>query len=200
MRYCRSLAAAAVILISLAGSARAETVKYTFDPNHTNVTFHANHFGFSNPSGRFGIVKGNLYLDEADPKASSVSVTIDVNSLVTGITRFNDHIKSADFLDAAKFPTATFKSDSVELTGKDTAKVRGIFTLHGVTKPIELDVKLNKLGDSPITTQKTAGFTASVTLKRSDYGVSKYVPGVSDDIRIDIEAEASPAQSTDPLR
>jgi polyisoprenoid-binding protein YceI len=192
MRNFRSIAATAIVLSSLAGAARAEEVKYTFDPNHTNITFHANHFGFSNPSGRFGISKGNVYIDEANPQASSVSVTVDVNSLVTGIDRFNDHIKSADFLDAEHFPTATFKSDSVEVTGKDTAKVHGIFTLHGVSKPVELDVKLNKIGESPITTKKTAGFTASVTLKRSDFGVSKYVPGVSDEIRIDIEAEASP--------
>jgi polyisoprenoid-binding protein YceI len=76
------------------------------------------------------------------------------------------------------------------VTGKDTAKVTGTFTLHGVSKPVTLDVKLNKLDVSPLNNKKTAGFTASTVLKRSDFGVTKYVPGVSDDIRIDIEAEA----------
>jgi polyisoprenoid-binding protein YceI len=189
MRHFRTFAAAALVFAALSGRASAADT-YTFDPNHTNITFHANHFGFSNPSGRFGIKDGTLVLDEADPKNSSVDITVDTASLATGIEKFNEHIKSPDFLDAAQFPTATFKSDSVEVTGKDTAKVTGTFTLHGVSKPVTLDVKLNKLDVSPLNNKKTAGFTASTVLKRSDFGVTKYVPGVSDDIRIDIEAEA----------
>ncbi|MCE3231909.1 MAG: yceI 1 [Rickettsiaceae bacterium] len=168
-----------------------QAADYTFDPSHTNILWHTSHFGFSSPSGRFGIKSGNINLDETTPKNSSVNVVIDTNDLVTGITKFDDHIKSPDFLDVKKFPTATFKSTSVEPTGDKTADVRGDFTLHGVTKPIVLKVTLNKIGEHPMTHNKTVGFTASTTIKRSEFGIAKYVPDVGDDVQIDIESEAS---------
>ncbi len=182
-----SLAALALFLPS-AGHA-ADT--YKLDPNHTNILWHANHFGFSNPSGRFGIKDGSVTLDEANPANSKVDVVIDIKGLVTGIDKFNEHIKSKDFLDADQFDTASFKSTKVDVTGKDAAKVTGDFTLHGVTKPVVLDVKLNKMGEHPMNQKKTAGFTASTVIKRSDFGISMYVPNVSDEVKIDIEAEAS---------
>ena len=181
------LQTAAALLLSSATASAADT--FQFDPNHTSIWWHANHFGFSNPAGRFTIQSGDVMLDQANPAMSKVDVVIDVNSLVTGIDKFNTHIKSPDFLDAAKFPTATFRSTKVDVTGKDTAKVTGDLTLHGVTKPETLDVKLNKIGQHPMTQKEAAGFTASAVIKRSDFGVTKYIPGVSDDIRIDIEAE-----------
>ena len=190
--------AAAVLSLSVpafaadtADSQAPAAESYKFDPNHTNILFHANHFGFSSPSGRFGIKDGTLTLDEQDPAKSKVDVTIDTGSLATGIDKFNEHLKSPDFLDAGKFPTATFKSDKVEVTGKDTAKVSGELTLHGKTKTVTLDVKLNKEGDHPMTKKKSVGFSASTTIKRSDFGVDKYVPDVSDEIKIEIESEAS---------
>lgn len=167
----------------------AET--YNFDPSHTNILWHATHFGFSSPSGRFGIKSGTIMLDEATPANSSVDVTIDIKSLVTGISKFDAHLLSADFLDTGKFPNAVFKSTKVEVTGKDTADVYGDFTFHGVTKPVVLKVKLNKIGNNPMNNKKTLGFSASTVIKRSDFGVDKYVPNVSDDVRIDIEAEAN---------
>lgn len=167
----------------------AET--YNFDPSHTNILWHATHFGFSSPSGRFGIKSGTITLDEAAPQNSSVNVTIDIKSLVTGISKFDAHLLSADFLDTGKFPTAVFKSTKLEMTGKDTADIYGDFTLHGVTKPVMLKAKLNKIGTNPMNNKKTVGFSASTIIKRSDYGVDKYVPNVSDDVRIDIEAEAT---------
>ncbi len=179
---------ALALLLPAAGHA-ADT--YKFDPNHTSVLWHENHFGFSNPAGRFGITDGSVTLDEANPANSKVDVTIDVKSLTTGIDKFNEHIKSKDFLDADQFATATFKSTKVDVTGKDAAKVTGDLTLHGVTKPVVLDVKLNKIGEHPMNHKKTAGFTASTTIKRSDFGISMYVPNVSDEVKIDIEAEAS---------
>lgn len=163
---------------------------YSFDPNHTNILWHANHFGFSSPSGRFGIKSGTLMLDEATPGSSTVEVTIDTKSLVTGISKFDAHLMSADFLDTDKFPTASFKSTRVEVTGKDTANVYGNFTLHGVTKPIVLKTRFNKMGDNPITRKKTVGFSASTVIKRSEFGVDKYVPNVSDNVQIEIETEA----------
>jgi polyisoprenoid-binding protein YceI len=181
--------AAVVLSVSLSAAALASD-KFAFDPNHTNIIFHDNHFGFSSPSGHFGIKDGTLTLDEQDPAKSAVDVTIDTTSLVTGNPKFDEHIKSPDFIDAEKFPTATFKSTKVEVTGKDTAKVTGDLTLHGVTKPVTLDVKLNKEGEHPMTKKKAVGFSASATVKRSEFGIVKYVPDVADDVKIDIESEA----------
>lgn len=173
----------------LSGAYAAET--YNIDPHHANINWNANHFGFSNPSGHFNVSKGTLVLDEAKPENSKVDVTIDVDGLTTGIADFDKHLKSADFLDTAKYPTATFKSTKVDVTGKDTAKVTGNLTLHGITKPVILDMKLNKIAPSPMTTKKTAGFSGKITLLRSQFGIDKYVPNISDEVQIQIEAEAN---------
>ena len=169
---------------------------YQLDPTHTNILFHANHFGFSNPSGHFGITTGTLAVDEKDPSKDVLDVTIDVKSLLTGVPKLDEHLKSKDFLDADKFPTMTFKSTKVEASGQ-TAKVTGELTLHGVTKPVTLDVKLNKQGEHPMLKKAALGFSASGMLKRSDFGISAYVPNVSDEIKIDIETEMEKAEPND---
>jgi len=178
-------------LAFLTSAANAET--YKFDQNHTTVNWSANHFGFSNPSGKFTDFEGALVLDEANPTKSSLDVTIKMDSLNTGLPKFDKHLKSADFFNVDKFPTAKFVSTSVVLVGKKTAKVKGELTLLGVTKPVTLDVKLNKLGLNSFTQAKTAGFSATTTIKRSEFGMSYGVPGISDDIKLTIEAEANPA-------
>lgn len=164
---------------------------YTLDPSHTNIFWHADHFGFSTPSGKFSDVSGTLVLDEQKPENSKVDVTIKTASLVTGIPKFEEHLKSKDFFDVAKFTQATFVSDKVTVTGKDTAKVAGVLTLHGVSKPVVLDVKLNKIGEHPMTKEKAAGFSATTTVKRSDFGMSYALPGVADEVKITIESEAN---------
>lgn len=193
-KFATLLFATAALLTVHTATAQAAPENFTFDPNHTNIVWHANHFGFSNPSGRFGIKEGHLTLDEQAPQNSTVDVVIDVAGLVTGIPKFDEHLKSPDFLDAAQFPTATFKSTKVEVTGKDTAKVTGDLTLHGVTKPVTLDMKLNQIGPHPMTQKKAAGFSGSIVLKRSEFGIDKFVPNVSDDVTIGIEAEVGADQ------
>ncbi len=163
---------------------------YTLDSSHSYVMWHINHFGFSNPSGKW-MVDGTLILDETKPQNSKVDVTIHMDGLSTGVAKLDEHLKSEDFLDVAKYPTATFVSDKVTMTGKGSAKVHGMLTVHGVSKPVTLDVKLNKLGMSPIANKKTAGFAATAKLKRSDFGISKYLPGLGDDVTINIESEAN---------
>lgn len=174
---------------SLAPAAFAAPVSYTLDGTHTEVVFSWSHFGFSNPTAKFQSASGTLVLDEENPANSSVEVSFDINSINSGVPAFNDHLKSADFFDAAKYPTATFKSTKVELTGKDTAKVTGDLTIKDVTKPIVLDVKLNKIGTNM--QQKTvAGFSAKGELLRSDYNAGNFAPGVSDEIKLKITVEA----------
>ncbi|MBI1275541.1 polyisoprenoid-binding protein [bacterium] len=163
---------------------------YEFDPMHSNIVWQANHFGFSSPSGRFTKAEGTLTLDEEKPERSKVEVVIYPGSVNTGIEKFDDHLRSKDFLDSEKFPTARFVSTSVEVTGKNTADVTGDFTLHGVTKPVVLEVTLNKLDENPMSHKKTAGFSAITTIKRSDFGINTALPGVSDKVNIDMEIEA----------
>lgn len=182
------LALSTFMLAAVPAQAAPET--YILDPQHTNIVWHANHFGFSNPSGRFTETEGTLILDEEAPEASQISVTINPASIMTGIPDFDKHLKSADFLHVEEHGTATFISDNVEVTSEDAAKVHGNLTLLGVTKPVVLDVTLNKIGENPMDQTKTAGFSGSTTIKRSDFGIDYALPGVSDEVQIDLEVEA----------
>jgi polyisoprenoid-binding protein YceI len=167
----------------------AATEKYTFDPMHTQVLFHINHFGFSNPAGKW-LVEGSLDLDKDKIMKSKVSATINIANMNTGIPELDKHLKSELFFDVAKFPTATFVSDKIDRVGSNKAVVHGTLTLHGVSKPIRLNVKLNKMGINPINNKFTAGFTASTKFKRSDFGLKALLPGLGDEVTLDIESEA----------
>jgi polyisoprenoid-binding protein YceI len=179
----------AVLSVALVAPAMAADT-YKLDASHTAITWHISHFGFSSPSGKFMNVDGTVTLDEKNPAASSVKLTVPIADMNSGVPKLDEHLKTADFFDAATYPTATFASDKVEATDKDTATVHGNLTLHGVTKPIELKVRLNKLGENMMKL-KTAGFSATGTLKRSDFGITKYVPALGDEVLLDIESEAN---------
>ncbi len=181
---------AVLSFIAFAGSAQAAAETYTLDPSHTGVNWSINHFGFSNPTGKFAMVQGSLVLDEAQPANSKVTATITIANLVTGDAKLEEHLKGKDFFDAEQFPLATFVSDKVDLVGKDDAKVQGTLTLHGVSKPVVLDVKLNKIGINMMK-KKTAGFSITTELKRSDFGMNAYLPNLGDDVKISIESEAN---------
>jgi polyisoprenoid-binding protein YceI len=176
-------------LLLAAGAVHADPVRYDLDPNHTQVEFSWNHFGFSNITGRFDKVEGNFQFDPADPTRSSIDVTIPIASIDTGVGALDEHLQGADFFDAAQFPVATFKSSKVERVDADSLKVSGDLTIHGVSKPAVLDVTINKIGEHPMAGRAAAGFDAKTTIKRSDFGINKYVPNVSDDIVIAITSE-----------
>tara|TARA_B100001179_G_scaffold195790_1_gene154172 strand:- start:104 stop:691 length:588 start_codon:yes stop_codon:yes gene_type:complete len=191
MRFHKlALAAAPAALLLTPASAFAAPETYVFDASHTAVEFQIDHFGFSSPTGKWMSVDGTLTLDEEDPAASSVSLTIDVAEVVTGVPDLDAHLKKEDFFYVDEYPTATFESESVELTGEDTAEVTGMLTLRGVTKPVTLDVKLNKIGENMMG-KKTAGFSATTTLLRSDFNMDTYAPGLSDEVTLMIETEAN---------
>lgn len=180
-----------VIIFASANSLAAEIEHYKLDPHHSSVSWTANHFGFSNPSGKFSEIEGSLILNEKNPTKSSINVVIKTNNLTTGYDKFDNHLKSDDFFNVEKYPTATFVSKKVTITGKNTAKVLGDLTLMGVTKPIVLNVKLNKLAIHPFLQKKTAGFTATANVKRSDFGINYGIPSIGDVIKILIESEAN---------
>jgi polyisoprenoid-binding protein YceI len=122
--------------------------------------------------------------------ASSVEVTLPLSGLSAFSDKFNEHLRSADFFDAAKFPAATFKSTKVEAAGKDKLKVTGNLTIKDITKPVVLDVTLNKAGEHPMMKMPAIGFNATATIKRSDFGVGNYAPMVSDEVSLRITTEA----------
>jgi polyisoprenoid-binding protein YceI len=182
--------ALAVVLASASAAAFAAPVTYKIDANHTNVTASWSHFGFSNPIANFGQVDGFITYDPDNVGTSKVEVTIPLAGLDTRVADFDEHLRSADFFDAEKYPTITFKSTRVEAAGGKKLRVFGDLTVHGVTKPVVLDTTINKIGEQPMATRAAAGFDATTTIKRSDFGVDKYAPNVSDTVVIRITTEA----------
>ncbi|WP_372018261.1 YceI family protein [Pseudoxanthomonas sp. 10H] len=186
----RLLSAAALLAFAVA-PAFAAPVTYTLDPTHTNVLAQWNHLGFSNPFANFGDVEGTLVYDAANVGASSVQVTLPLSGLEAFSAKFNEHLRSADFFDAAKYPAATFKSTRVEAAGEGKLKVTGDLTIKDVTKPVVLDVTLNKAGVHPMSKAQAIGFDATTTISRTDFGVGAYVPNVGDKVTLRITTEAA---------
>lgn len=176
--------------IAASGAAGAAPVTYTLDPNHTYVLFSWSHLGFSHPTGQFGKTQGTLIYDAADPAKSSVRVTIPVASIDTHVPALDTDLLGTGFLDAAKYPDITFESNKVTPAGKGRFKIDGNLTVHGVTRPVTLDVTLNKAGLYPMINAPALGFAATAAFKRSDFGVGGGVPMVGDELTVRISAEA----------
>ena len=157
---------------------------YAIEPTHTRVLFSVSHLGFSTWYGDFPNADGTLTLDPKHPAAAKLDVTLPVASVSTTNTVLDGELKGAEWFDAAKFPTATFHSTKVALTKTGHADVTGDLTLHGVTRPVVLHVSFNGAGVNPMDKHYTAGFEARGVIKRSDFGVTKYVPLVSDQVEL----------------
>jgi polyisoprenoid-binding protein YceI len=170
-------------------AATAAPVTYKLDPNHTIVLAQWSHFGFSHPVANFGQVDGTLVYDAENVAASHVQVTLPLAGLDSFVPDFDAHLRSADFFDAEKYPNATFRSTRVEAAGEGRLKVTGDLTIKDITRPVVLDVTFNKIGDRMGV--PAIGFDASATLKRSDFGVGRFVPNVSDEVKLTISTEAT---------
>jgi polyisoprenoid-binding protein YceI len=179
----------------LLASAPLYATTYTLESDYTQGVFRWNHLGFSSPAAQFAQGAGTLDFDQADPTKSSVSVSIPLGSLYTGVAALDDDFRSTDFFDTARFPTATFKSTKVEKLAADQLRVTGDLNLHGVTKPVILDVMVVKVGTNPRSNLPTIGFDAKTSLKRSDFGLGKYVPQVGDEIQMHIISQAVEAKA-----
>lgn len=187
--------------LALATSAAvAAPVTYRIDPTHTDVIATWSHLGFSNPSAHFGEVDGTITYDAAKPSASKVDVTIPLSGMASHVVKFDTHLRSADLFEVAKHPVITFKSTKVESRGKDRLKVTGDLTVKGITRPVVLDVTLNKSGLHPMAKRPAIGFDATASLKRSEFGLGYGVPNVGDDVRIRITTEAMVAAPVDAKR
>lgn len=182
----------ALLSVFFAAPAFAAPVEFVIDPGHTQIEFTYSHFGYSNITVRFDQVEGSVVYDAENPAASSATATIAIDSMDSGVDKLDAHLKSPEFFDGPTFAKAEFKSTAVEAAGEGKLKMTGDLSIHGVTKPVTLEVTINKVAEHPMKKVLTAGFDASTTIKRSDFGVGAYVPAVSDEVRIDITLEATP--------
>lgn len=167
---------------------------YILDPMHTDVIAQWSHMGFSNPIAHFGQVDGRIVYDADNVANSSVEVTLPLAGLNSHVGDFDAHLRSADFFDAEKFPNATFRSTTVESAGTNALKVTGDLTIKDITRPVVLDVTINKFGEQPMAKRAAAGFDAVATIKRSDFGVGMAAPAVSDEVQLRITTEAVVAE------
>ena len=184
------LASAALALI--APVALAQTSTWKSDPAHSEVDFSVKHLALSNVHGRLGKVDATIVYDDKDITKSTVNATIDVSGLDTGQTPRDNHLKTDSFFDVAKYATATFASTSVAKGGSGL-QVSGNLTLHGVTKPVVLDVTGPTGPITGMDKKQHAGFSASTTIKRSDFGIGPKFPAtmVGDDVKLNIELDVA---------
>jgi len=187
-------AIAIAMIVALPILAQADT--WQIDPAHTNVEFTVRHMMISNVKGQFQKTSGTVTTNGTDPASAKIDATIDASSVDTRVDKRDAHLKSPAFLDVDKFPTITFKSTKVEADGPGKWKVTGDLTLHGVTKPVVLEVEGTGAPINDPMGNTRAGASATTKIKRSDYGLiwNKAIEGggvmVGDEVAISIDVEA----------
>jgi polyisoprenoid-binding protein YceI len=194
----KSISFAAIALIAVAGQTAllaapiapqaVQAGTYKVEPNHTLAEFTVNHFGFTDFFGIIPRATGTLVLDPKALATTKLDVSLPVEGISTTNATLDGELKSADWFDAAKYPTIRFVSQKVVATGARTARISGTITMHGVSKPMVLTATLGGAGVNMMDKAYTVGFSAVGTLKRSDFGITKYVPAVSDEVTIKISA------------
>ena len=189
MKTFAKISTALILAAAFSAPAFAAPETFTLDANHTYPRFSYSHLGFSTQQSRFNKTTGKVVLDKA-AKTGSVDITIDTKSIDTGSDLFNEHIQAEDFLDTAKYPTATFKSTKVTFDGDKPATIEGDLTLKGVTKKVTLTVTRFLAMPHPMQKKDAIGADAHTVVKRTDFNMGKYAPHVGDDVRIDIALEA----------
>ncbi len=178
------------ILAIAAPLAVAQTSTWAIDPVHSEIDFVVRHMSVSNVHGRFGNIQGNVIVNDTDATKSTVSVTIDTTTLDTGNTQRDTHVKSPAFFDVAKIPTASFTSTNVAKNGTHLT-VMGNLTLHGITRPVQLDVDGPSAPVPGMDKKPHSGFSATTTISRKDFGIGPDFGAavVGDDIKLTIELE-----------
>ena len=189
MTSFKQLTLAATLAAALVAPAIAAPQTYVVDSSHTFPRFSYSHFGYSTQLSSFKQTSGKVVFD-AQAKTGSVDISIDTRSVNTGFDDFNGHIQGEDFLDTAKFPTATFKSTRVVFEGDAPKSIEGQLTIQGVTKPVTLSVTSFQAMPHPMLKKPALGANATTTIKRSEFNAGKYAPYVGDEVRIDIAIEA----------
>ncbi|MGI9204593.1 MAG: YceI family protein [Woeseiaceae bacterium] len=195
MKYAiRSLAKAVIITLALSLSAHAElsdmpSGAYALDKSHGYITFSYNHLGFSTPHVGFRNFDVELDLDSANIENSNVTVLIDATSIDSRVEEFNGHLSGDNFFDTANHPEITFVSTEIKSTGDDTFDIIGDLTIRGTTLQAVLNATLLKAANHPMRKVPTIGATARTAVNRSDFGMTRGLPMISDEVTIDISVE-----------
>ena len=184
----RNTLAALALATVLAAPAHAAD-SYTVDPGHSFPSFEINHLGYSTQRGRFDKNSGKIVLDAA-AKSGSVELTVDVASINMVVPALTKHLLSEDFFNVEKFKSMTFKSDKLVFEDDKLVAAEGSFTLLGVTKPLRLTVSHYRCGEHPMNKKAMCGADVSAIIKRSDYGMTKYLPAIGDEVKISASVEA----------
>jgi polyisoprenoid-binding protein YceI len=184
-----TLGLSCLVLGASALGAGTDPVKYQLDPVHTQVFFSLSHLGFSNPNGRFKVKDGWFRFDPEHWEQSGCAVTIAVDTLDFGDEAWQKKVLSDEFFDLKRYPEMTYECTGFEKVGDDKGTLKGKLTLHGATHEVALDVHFNKVGTHSFTFQKLAGFSASGSLKRSEFGMKTLLPGVGDEVQLRLEVE-----------
>lgn len=190
-KYPRIYSFATIALLALglaANSATAAVETYKIDPVHSSIAFKIRHF-VSKVPGAFTKFEGVITVDRDDLEKSSVNATIDVGSVSTSNVKRDEHLKSADFFDTAKYPEAAFTSTAWKKTGDSTYDVTGNLTIRGVTKPVVLQTELLAFGPGPNGAQ-LSGWQATTTIDKKDFGINS-PPVLGDEVSIVINIEAA---------
>lgn len=180
---------AALALATLIAAPTFAADRFVIDNGHTYPRFSYSHFGYSTQLSRFNKTSGTITLDAAQ-RVAAVDIVIDTTSVDTGLDAFDEHIQAAEFLDTAKYPTATFKSTGVRFEGDKPVAVEGNLTLKGITKPVTLTITSFQAMEHPMQKKDAIGANAFTVVKRTDFDMGKYAPYVGDEVRIDIAVEA----------
>ncbi|MFN5744694.1 MAG: YceI family protein [Methylococcaceae bacterium] len=175
-------------LLSSAGLA-ADAVSYTIDPNHTLPVFEVDHLGFSTQRGRFNEVSGSVTLN-IPAHTGNVQLTIAAGSIDMGQTKWDEHLKSSDFFNVSRYPTISFTSDKLTFAGDKPVAAEGSLTMLGVTQPVRLTITRFSCGQNPFIGKAICAADTETTLKRSDFGMSKYLPAIGDEIKVRVPVEA----------
>lgn len=175
------------VVPGVADVSRVTAGTYKVDSAHTQIGWRINHLGFSQFDGQFADATGTLVIDPRRPNAARLSIAIPMARVVTTSGALDTHLKTADFFDAARYPTATFVSTRVNAQGQ-RARITGKLTLHGVTRPVILDVRFVGAGPSPMGKKLNIGFHATTRIKRSDFGIRYGLPMVGDMVDLTINA------------
>ena len=187
---CSTLLAIGALQVAHAADLSAvPSGEYEVDPTHAYINFQYNHLGLSNPTLSFDDFTVDLDLNNEDPTQSTFSVTIDPASVVSGSEIWTDHLTSADWLDVAAHPEITFQSTAIEGAGDGAYKVSGDLTVKGESKPVTLSVTINAAMNHPMNGKPVIGLDASGDLLRSDFGLGKFAPNVSDEVSLDVSVE-----------
>ncbi|MFO7188880.1 MAG: YceI family protein [Pseudomonadota bacterium] len=181
--------ASVLVAGALAAPAMAAPVEYNIDPRHTFPVFEVNHLGFSTQRGRFNKTEGRVVLDR-EAKQGSVELTIDVESLDMGFETWDEHMADEGFFDTARHPTITFKSNKLIFDGDKVVGAEGHLTLLGVTRPVKLKVENFTCKPHPMLKKEACGADISTVIKRSEFGMTKLIPAVGDEVRIYSPVEA----------